>query len=199
MNAPIIPIRASRPALSPAPRILPDTTDKTLEERAFARLMAGVAAFQTSRPYEIVRPPGRLRPPSGRHCSAEGAGMTAAGKIAEAPLPCPFCGGEAVVMEGEECAWVQCLDMKMHRAMFVDGDNNAAAEALEQWNRRADLADAQAEKATRDIDILLAQIDWLETCLGGSLDDDDAALVHQIREDWIKPRAVPSPSQQSTP
>ena len=37
------------------PRILPDTTDKTLEERAFARLMAGVAAFQTSRPYEIVR------------------------------------------------------------------------------------------------------------------------------------------------
>ena len=51
----IIPIRASRPALAPAPRILPDTTDKTLEERAFARLMAGVAAFQTSRPYEIVR------------------------------------------------------------------------------------------------------------------------------------------------
>ena len=52
---PIIPIRASRPALAPAPRILPDDTDKTLEERAFARLMAGVAAFQTSRPYEIVR------------------------------------------------------------------------------------------------------------------------------------------------
>ena len=51
----IIPIRAPGPALAPAPRILPDTTDKTLEERAFARLMAGVAAFQTSRPYEIVR------------------------------------------------------------------------------------------------------------------------------------------------
>lgn len=51
----IIPIRASRPALAPAPIILPDTTDKTLEQRAFARLMAGVAAFQTSRPYEIVR------------------------------------------------------------------------------------------------------------------------------------------------
>ena len=42
------------PTVAP-PRILPDTTDKTLEERAFARLMAGVAAFQTSRPYEIVR------------------------------------------------------------------------------------------------------------------------------------------------
>ena len=51
----IIPIRASRPALAPVPRILPDTTDKTLEQRAFARLMAGVAAFQTSRSYEIVR------------------------------------------------------------------------------------------------------------------------------------------------
>lgn len=36
-------------------KILPDTTDDALEERAFARLMAGVAAFQTSRPYEIVR------------------------------------------------------------------------------------------------------------------------------------------------
>lgn len=51
----IIPIHASRPALAPAPRILPDTTDETLSERAFARLMAGVAAFQTTRPYEIVR------------------------------------------------------------------------------------------------------------------------------------------------
>ena len=51
----IIPIRASRQALAPAPRILPGTTDETLAERAFARLMAGVAAFQTSRSYEIVR------------------------------------------------------------------------------------------------------------------------------------------------
>ena len=49
MNA-LSPIPVAAP-----PRILPDTTDKTLEERAFARLMAGVAAFQTSRPYEIVR------------------------------------------------------------------------------------------------------------------------------------------------
>lgn len=35
----IIPIRAPRPA----PRILPDTTDETLEERAFARLMGDFA------------------------------------------------------------------------------------------------------------------------------------------------------------
>ena len=51
----IIPIRASHPALSPVPRILPDTTDETLEQRAFARLMANYALFQTTRPYEIVR------------------------------------------------------------------------------------------------------------------------------------------------
>lgn len=51
----IIPIRASRPALAPAPRILPDTTDKTLEERAFARLMASYSLFHTGCPYEIVR------------------------------------------------------------------------------------------------------------------------------------------------
>ena len=50
----IIPFRASRPA-PPAPRILPDTTDKTLEERAFARLMASYALFHSGRPYEIVR------------------------------------------------------------------------------------------------------------------------------------------------
>ena len=43
------------PPTTAAPRILPDTTDKTLEERAFARLMASYALFQTSRPYDVVR------------------------------------------------------------------------------------------------------------------------------------------------
>ena len=51
--------------------------------------------------------------------------------------PCPFCGDEAIVIEGDERAYIQCLGMKMHRAMFVDGDNNAANDAIEQWNRRA--------------------------------------------------------------
>ena len=45
----IIPIRASRPALAPAPRILPDTTDDALEQRAFARLMASYALLHTGR------------------------------------------------------------------------------------------------------------------------------------------------------
>ena len=51
----IIPIRASRPALAPAPRILPDTTDETLEQREFACLMRNYALFHTRHPYEIVR------------------------------------------------------------------------------------------------------------------------------------------------
>lgn len=52
-------------------------------------------------------------------------------------LPRPFCGGEAKIIEGEESAYVQCMDMKMHRALWFDGDNAAAIEVAEQWNRRA--------------------------------------------------------------
>ena len=51
-------------------------------------------------------------------------------------LPCPFCGGEAVVVEGDESAYVQCRNVKMHRAMWFSGDNTAAEQVAEQWNRR---------------------------------------------------------------
>lgn len=51
-------------------------------------------------------------------------------------LPCPFCGGQAELREGEECAYVQCLVTKMHRGPFIDGDNNAADEAIAAWNTR---------------------------------------------------------------
>lgn len=54
--------------------------------------------------------------------------------------PCPFCGGEARLIEGEEWAYIQCTQMKMHRAMFCDGDNNCDEEAVEQWNRRTETA-----------------------------------------------------------
>ncbi len=56
--------------------------------------------------------------------------------------PCPFCGGEASLITGDECAYVQCLDVKMHRGPFIDGDNDAVSEAAAAWNRRADLAAA---------------------------------------------------------
>lgn len=51
-------------------------------------------------------------------------------------LPCPFCGGEVRLVEGDESAYVQCRDVKMHRAIWFQGDNAAADEVREQWNRR---------------------------------------------------------------
>lgn len=50
----IIPIRASRPALAPAPRILPDDMDKLLEQRAWAWRMVSRAAFNSDHPYATV-------------------------------------------------------------------------------------------------------------------------------------------------
>ncbi len=62
-------------------------------------------------------------------------------------LPCPFCGSEAKLIEGEECAYVQCLQVKCHRGPFVDGDNAAADEAVDEWNRRTDLSQSSVAAA----------------------------------------------------
>ena len=51
----IIPLRASRPALAPAPRILPRDTDEALWERAVAHYLARHAQKRTALPFEIVR------------------------------------------------------------------------------------------------------------------------------------------------
>lgn len=51
----IIPIRASRPALSPAPRILPDDMDELLEQRSQAHALVFAWAYLTSVPYAFVR------------------------------------------------------------------------------------------------------------------------------------------------
>lgn len=40
-------------------------------------------------------------------------------------------------------------------------------------------------QAGRDIRILLAQIDWLEELTGENLEDEDAAIVEQIRQSWL--------------
>ncbi len=57
----------------------------------------------------------------------------------ESLLPCPFCGSEVRMIEGEESAYIQCLGVKMHRAIWFSGDNCAADEVREQWNIRAAL------------------------------------------------------------
>ena len=51
----IIPIRASRPALGPVPRILPDTTDELLEQRWQADDLFHRSMYETDHSYEIVR------------------------------------------------------------------------------------------------------------------------------------------------
>ena len=51
----IIPIRASRPALAPAPRILPDTTDDLLEQRVWAHVRTAIAAHSPRIPFSVVR------------------------------------------------------------------------------------------------------------------------------------------------
>ena len=51
----ITPIRASRPALAPAPRILPDTKDETLGQRAFAHVMVIKAWSRPRIPLAVVR------------------------------------------------------------------------------------------------------------------------------------------------
>jgi len=55
--------------------------------------------------------------------------------MTETLKPCPFCGGEAHTIKGDETVWVQCTQVKMHR-LIVSGDNNAEAEAIAAWNRR---------------------------------------------------------------
>ena len=71
---------------------------------------------------------------------------------------CPFCGGEAKLIEGEECAYVQCLQVKCHRGPFVDGDNAAADEAVEHWNRRTDLSQAAHVAA----EVVKARAEWVK-------------------------------------
>lgn len=71
--------------------------------------------------------------------------IDAAREAEKALEPCPFCGGAAEIMTGDESAWVQCVEVKMHRAMFFSGDNNAAEVVRDQWNRRAALANHQSE------------------------------------------------------
>lgn len=51
----IIPIRAFRPALAPAPRILPDDMDDLLEQRVQAYVLALTAVHGPRIPFSVVR------------------------------------------------------------------------------------------------------------------------------------------------
>jgi len=81
--------------------------------------------------------------------------------MADELRPCPFCNGPAKIIEGEETAYVQCLDMKMHRALWFAGDNNAANEVADQWNTRP--VETALREALRDVGAsLVAAISLLE-------------------------------------
>ena len=85
----------------------------------------------------------------GNRLLQKGQAMTTPDHTLAARLaPCPFCGGEATLIEGDECAYVQCLQVKNHRGPFVDGDNAAADEAVTAWNTRTTAeADARVKAA----------------------------------------------------
>lgn len=52
--------------------------------------------------------------------------------------PCPFCGGNAKIVEGYDCLlgetvyYIECCDCK---ATFLDGNDNRENE-IKKWNRR---------------------------------------------------------------
>lgn len=49
--------------------------------------------------------------------------------------PCPFCGGEAIIIN-EDRTWVECADCPSKVGV---GPFNVEAEAIDAWNIRADL------------------------------------------------------------
>lgn len=53
--------------------------------------------------------------------------------------PCPFCGFECELVESAdgEAAYVQCVGVKFHRMLWLDGDNNAANDVREAFAQRS--------------------------------------------------------------
>ena len=118
-------------------------------------------------------------------------------------LPCPFCGGEAKLIEGEECAYVQCLQVKCHRGPFVDGDNAAADEAVDEWNRRTDLSqasvaaalEAAAELLDSEADDLVASASRFRGGTNPHHSRMDLATVLRVRASNV--RALITPAQRT--
>ena len=60
--------------------------------------------------------------------------------MAENLLPCPFCGGEAIVVKTESCGrYIGCWDCGGRTEEFeTDYAGSAHDKAIAAWNRRAD-------------------------------------------------------------
>lgn len=64
--------------------------------------------------------------------------------MSEELKPCPFCGGEATVTDGEDCDGVQVFFVGCRtKTCICDAWDSARyfyseAEAIKMWNRRAD-------------------------------------------------------------
>lgn len=63
--------------------------------------------------------------------------------------PCPFCGGKVKLVEGDEAAYIQCMNVSGHRAIPLTGDNAIADEVVEMWNTRADIHQAAIDAAVK--------------------------------------------------
>ena len=92
----------------------------------------------------------------------------------EALLPCPFCGGEAMIFRQTQacCADEECAGWTMNRC------------SITAWNRRAAPADdlrAENERLRADCQTLLVQLDAHQVNTGEDLEAEDRVIVEQIR------------------
>lgn len=63
-------------------------------------------------------------------------------------LPCPFCGGEAIVVKTEHCGrYIECWDCGGRTEEFeTDYAGSAHDKAIAAWNSRAELELTRCEK-----------------------------------------------------
>jgi hypothetical protein len=94
--------------------------------------------------------------------------------------PCVFCGGDVKLVEREESAFIQCLKVSGHRAIFLQGDNAISDEVVEMWNTRPALIQAMIDKAVGE---------ERERCAAIS----DAAHVSHVRSKGRNPAEYYSP------
>ena len=83
-------------------------------------------------------------PPSARHAN------DAEQQLADAPLPCPFCGEEAALYADDGLTapyWVECINCLIRTDYFTRPDS-----AADHWNRRKTEPDAPRQSPTAETD-----------------------------------------------